>query len=90
MGPFEPGDTAGDTAGDSLRSPDSALRNRSAGGSLLSFEFLSGGFLGLLMLNYASRAFLTERSTMRASSPRCDSAVFNEREASSEAGAARR
>ena len=50
MGPFEPGDTAGDTAGDSLRSPDSALKKRSAGGSFESFEFLSGGFLGLLML----------------------------------------
>ena len=41
---------AGDTAGDSERSPDSALKKRSAGGSFESFEFLSGGFLGLLML----------------------------------------
>ena len=49
---------AGDTAGDSLRSPDNALKNRSAGGSFESFEFLSGGFLGLLMLaSSASRAF---------------------------------
>ena len=36
------------------------MRNRSAGGSFESLLFLSGGFLGLLMLaSSASRAFST-------------------------------